>query len=211
MIATAPVNVVRPIARTLSAVAAYCDEKKVGDAGALGFRRSTDLAKLVSCLLKMIEMDLLVPGESRFLDLGCADGRVNVLLSYLAKLSVGIELNDWILEEYGPLRRELEASLGNSRLPLPPENIFLFHGDSTDELLHEAIKEKTRSSFADFDLFYTYLTMQEEFAEMVARKARRGALFMVYGLDRILPRFKGLHLLTPEKSMEGILALYRKE
>ena len=61
------------------------------------------------------------------------------------------------------------------------------------------------------DLFYTYLTMQEEFAALVARKAKPGALFMVYGLDRILPRYSGLRLLTPDWALEGILALYRKE
>jgi hypothetical protein len=167
--------------KTISAVAAFCDRKKVGDSGFLGFRRSTDLTKLCCCLDRMIDRGLIVPGKSRFLDLGCADGRVNVLLSYL------------------------------DNLPLPPPNIFLFHGDSMDESLHETISAKTGASFEEFDLFYTYLTMQEEFAELIARKAQPGSLFMVYGLDAILPPFKGLNLLTPERAMEGILALYQKQ
>jgi hypothetical protein len=52
--------------------------------------------------------------------------------------------------------------------------------------------------------------MQEEFAELIVRKAKVGAVFMVYGLEKIIPRFTGLRLLTPEKSLEGIVALYQK-
>lgn len=199
------------IVETLAAVSRYFDRIKVGDCGFLGFRRSTDLGRLCSCLSRMMERRLLIPGESLFLDLGCADGRVNILFSYLVRLSVGIELNEWILEEYEPMRKGLEELLRiGDFLPLP-KNLFLFQGDSTDEKLHEKVRQKTDAGFQDFDLFYTYLTMQEEFADLIARKAKPGALFMVYGLGSILPRFKGLQLLTPERAMEGILALYRKE
>ena len=45
----------------------------------------------------------------------------------------------------------------------------------------------------------------------IAGKAKRGSVFMVYGLEKILPRFQGLRLLTPERALEGILALYRKD
>ena len=199
------------IRKALQEVARFYDQRKVGDVGALGFRRSTDLGKLLSCLDWLTEQRLLVPGRSSFLDLGCADGRVNVLLGYLVKLSVGIELDEWTLDEYQPLRRELNATLSAERLPLPPENIFLHHGDSMDPALHEIIRQETGTGFEQFDLFYTYLTMQEEFAELIAEKARSGAVFMVYGLGRILPRLKGLRLLTPQGALEGVLALYRKE
>jgi hypothetical protein len=50
----------------------------------------------------------------------------------------------------------------------------------------------------------------EEFAELIARKAESGALFMVYGLEKIVPRFTGFRLLTPERPLEGIIALYQK-
>jgi len=159
----------------------------------------------------MIEQGFLIPGKSTFLDLGCADGRVNVLLSYLVRLSAGVELNDWIMEEYNPLRSELGRSLLQKSLPLPPDNIFLFHGDSTDEMVHERIREKTGIGFEKFDLFYTYLIMMEEFADLIAKKAKSGSLFMVYGLDTILPRFEGFRLLTPHRALQGILAIYRKE
>jgi SAM-dependent methyltransferase len=203
---------IRPeIRKTLDEVARFYDRKKVGDVGPLGFRRSTDLARLVCCLEKMMEQGLLIPGQSRFLDLGCADGRVNVLLGYLVRVSVGIELDEWTLDENEPLKKELTEILAEKNLPLPPQNIFLFHGDSMDEALHETIREKTGTGFDRFDFFYTYLTMQGEFAELIVRKARPGAVFMVYGLESILPRFRGLRLLTPQRSLEGVLALYRKE
>ncbi len=77
------------------------------------------------------------------MDLGCADGRVNLLLSYLTKLSVGIELDEWTLDEYGPLRDELAKTLeGNGFIP-PPDNIFLYHGDSTDENVHRRVEGET--------------------------------------------------------------------
>jgi SAM-dependent methyltransferase len=158
----------------------------------------------------MIDQGLFEPGALRFLDLGCADGRVNVLMSYLTKTSVGIELDDWILDDYMPLRQELDALLTGKGLDPPERNVFLYHGDSMDERLHARIYRETGVPFDQFDLFYTYLTMQEEFADLIARKAKPGAIFMVYGLERIIPRFSGLQLLTAERPLEGTLALYRK-
>lgn len=196
--------------RTLLQVAEFYDRRKVGDVGHLGFRRSSDLSKVLSCLRTMMSQSLFVPGETLFLDMGCADGRVNVLLSYLAKTSVGIELDEWTLDDYGPLRKELDALLAEKKLFLPQKNIFLYHGDSTDESLHDRIHRETGLRFDQFDAFYTYLTMQEEFAALIARKAKPGALFMVYGLEKIIPRFTGFHLLTPTRPLEGIVALYRK-
>ncbi len=195
--------------RTLFAIARFYDQRKVGDAGSLGFRRSTDLAKLLACLRWMVERRLLLLRSSSFLDLGCADGRVNVLLSYLVKNSVGIEIDEWTLDEYQPLRKDLESTLSDERLPPPPANISLYLGDSTDEFIHQRIEHETGLGFEDFDLYYTYLTLQEEFAELIGRKGRPGAVFMVYGLATILPRFPGLRLLTPTP-LEGTLALYEK-
>jgi len=196
--------------RTLLQVTEFYDGRKVGDVGHLGFRRSSDLSKVLSCLKTMIGQVLFVPADAHFLDMGCADGRVNVLMSYLAKTSVGIELDEWTLDDYGPLRKELDALLTEKGLLLPPKHIFLYHGDSMDESLHDRVHHETGVPFDQFDLFYTYLTMQEEFAELIARKAKPGALFMVYGLEKILPRFTGLQLLTPERSLEGVIALYQK-
>ncbi|MBN2124773.1 MAG: hypothetical protein JW821_10800 [Deltaproteobacteria bacterium] len=199
------------IRAALAEVARFYDRRKVGDVGHLGFRRSTDLGKLSMCLEWMIGKGLLAPGRSRFLDMGCGDGRVNVLFSYLVEVSVGVELDEWTLDDYFPLREELDRVLRSRDISPPPDNILLFCGDSTDEALHEDIREKTAFAFSDFDLFYTYLTMQEEFAALISRKAKQGAVFMVYGLERIMPGLEGFELLTPGQSLEGILALYRKK
>lgn len=198
------------IQKSLLRVTRFYDEKKVGDVGPLGFKRSTDLGRLLKGFDHLIRHGLLVVGKSLFLDMGCADGRVNVLLSYLVKKSIGIELDEWSLDEYIPLRRGLEGVLRLDGLSLPPNNISLFHGDSMDECLYETISRKTGVKFNDFDLFYTYLTMQDEFAELIIQKAKKGAVFMVYGLDRIMPHYKGLKRLTRKIPLQGILALYQK-
>ena len=179
--------------------------------GPLGFRRSTDLKILLACLDRLLNEELLIPGKSKFMDLGCADGRVNLLLSYLTKLSVGIELDEWTLEEYGPLRAELAKSFkGNGFIP-PPDNIFLYHGDSTDENVHRRVEGETGSGIKDFDFFYTYLVMHEEFAGFLKDRAKEGALFLVYGLNKIMPTYPGFRLLKELSPIEGILAVYRKE
>ncbi len=165
--------------------------------------------RLTACLGFMVDENILLPGYSSFLDLGCADGRVNVLLSYLVRKSVGIEIDEWTLDEYLPLRGDLDSVLRREHLPLPPENIHLYYGDSMDGSLHEKIRGETGAALEEFDLFYTYLTMQEEFAELISERAKPGAVFMVYGLNDILPRFPGFRLLS-QKPLEGIVALYRK-
>ena len=196
--------------KTLLKVAQFYDQRKVSNKGYLGFRRSSDLTKLVACIDHLIHDSLLIPQQSLFLDMGCADGRVNVLLSYVVKQSVGIEVHDWILDEYAPLKKGLEYTLREHHLQCPPHNIWLLHGDTLDEAMHETITERTGASFEQFDLFYTYLTMYEEFAELIVQKAKRGAVFMIYGLERVLPKLNGLQLLTPGKLIQGIIALYQK-
>jgi SAM-dependent methyltransferase len=197
--------------RTLAEVADFYDRRKVGDVGPLGFRRSTNLGALLDCTDRLIEERIVEPGKTLFLDLGCADGRVNVFLSYLVKASVGVELDEWTLDEYAPLRTELERTLMRKDLLTPPARTFLFHGDSTDERIHAVVERKTGIGIHAFDLFYTYLVMQEEFAAMIAEKAKPGAVFIVYGLNRIMPRLDGLRLLEDLSPMEGILGLYQKE
>jgi len=197
--------------KSLSKVAEFYDERKVGAVGPLGFRRSTDLMTLLACADRLLGEEIIKPDETAFLDLGCADGRVNLFFSYLVRLSIGIELDEWTLEEYDPLRSELENSLEKEGLLSPPSNIFLFHGDSTDKALHDSITHKAGIGIESFDLFYTYLIMHEEFAEMLAERAKRDSIFMVYGLNRIMPRYPGFRLLENLSPMEGILALYQKE
>ena len=113
------------IEKSLLRTADYFDQKKVGDSGPLGFRRSSDLSRIVNCLGWMIDQEILISGESLFLDMGCGDGRVNILFSYLVKLSIGLELDEWTLDEYAPLRRGLEETLKRAGLPIPGDNIMI--------------------------------------------------------------------------------------
>jgi hypothetical protein len=196
---------------SLTKVAWFYDQRKVGDLGYLGFRRSTDLTKLLICLSRLLDEEIIHPDKSLFLDLGCADGRVNVLMGYLARVSVGIELDEWTLEEYAPLRSTLGEELKHEGLLSLPENVFVMPGDATDEQVHSAIARKTGLRFEDFDLFYTYLVMHEEFARLIGEKGKRGSLFMVYGLQNILPKYEGFRLLEDLSPMEGVLALYQKK
>ena len=195
--------------KSLIHVAKFYDQRKVGDVGNLGFRRSTDLTTLLGCVDRLLDEKIIDPGKTLFLDLGCADGRVNLFLSYLVRLSMGIEMDEWTLDEYAPLKHELENYLKTKGLMSPPENTFFFHGDSMDEQVHEIIKRETGVAFEAFDLFYTYLIMHEEFARLIGERAKRGSVFMVYGLQSVLPRYEGLRLLECSP-VEGVLGCYRK-
>lgn len=196
--------------QTLSRVAAFYDERLVGNVGPLGFRRSTDLGTLFRCLPHLLDASVIRPGHSRFCDLGCADGRVNVLLSYLVKTSVGIELDDWTLEENTRLRAELERIIDDEGLLPVPENIFLFRGDSTDRAVQAAVAARSGVAMHEFDLFYTYFVMLEEFAELIVAEGKPGAVYMIFGLDEIRPDYPGLKPLYLPDPLPGPLALYRK-
>ncbi|RLC31172.1 MAG: hypothetical protein DRH37_03645, partial [Deltaproteobacteria bacterium] len=60
----------KDLKRSLYCVARFYDSHKVGDVGPLGFRRSTDLRKLLGCVEFLVDENILIPGEIRFLDLG---------------------------------------------------------------------------------------------------------------------------------------------
>ncbi|MHC4946002.1 MAG: hypothetical protein ACYTG7_23570 [Planctomycetota bacterium] len=200
-----------PTKKAIDTLAAFYDARKVGDVGALGFRRSTHLAALVDSLEGLIRDGFLVPGKTRFLDMGCADGRVNVLMSYLVKISVGVEVDEWTLEDHTPLREQLEAALKDEDLPRPPDNCFLLQGDTLLESTQQEIEARSGMKIDDFDLFFTYITLHEEFARLIAEKGRRGAIFMIYGLDVVLPRYPGLTLLEEKSPVHNKLVIYRKE
>ncbi len=200
-----------PSRNSLKKLARFFDARQVGDVGPLGFRRSTNLTTLLACAERLMAENIIMPGRSAFLDLGCADGRVNLFFSYLTRVSVGVELDEWTLDEYDPLRRELLETLKAAGISPPNENVYLFQGDATDETVHGRIIHETGLDLADFDLFYTYLIMHEEFAQMLAEKAKKGAIYMVYGLHKIMPRYPGFRLMKELSPMEGVLALYEKE
>lgn len=196
--------------KTIQEVIGFYDQNKVGDIGPFGFRRSTDLAKLSNCIDWLIDQGLLFPDKSLFLDMGCADGRVNVLLSYFTRKSIGIEIDEWTLDEYAPLKERLKSVLTRHGLIFPPHNIHLFLGDVLDENIYKLILERTNLTFNDFDFFYTYLTMYEELAELIYRNGKKGSIFLIYGLEKIIPHLRGFDILTSESPLENILAVYQK-
>jgi len=195
---------------TLLKVAYFYDHRKVGARGPLGFRKSTDLMTFFNCLELLLDKGIIKPDKTLFMDLGCGDGRLNILLSYVVKKSVGIELDEWTLQESGSLRKELDHALASEKLTIPPDNIFFFNGDATDETVHKKIARETGVPFEKFDVFYTYLIIHQECARLIASKAQRGSILMIYGLDKILPRYQGMQLMEDISPLQGILALYKK-
>jgi hypothetical protein len=196
--------------KTLRLAAAYFDGCKVGCTGTKGYRKSTDLSKFTACIEELAEAGILAPDQTVFADLGCGDGRVNLLVSYFVRLSLGIEIDSEILSEYAERKNELSSILEREAGLLPPENIFLFRGSSLDERTFEEVLSKTGAGFEDINIFYTYITLHDVFAEKIAERGRRGAYYLVYGFNRILPRYEGFELVLPDVASQGIAALFRK-
>jgi hypothetical protein len=196
--------------QTISLIAAFYDGCKVGYEGWEGYRKSTDLVKLGRCIYELVSLKLIDPGRTLFADLGCADGRVNVLMSYLVSRSIGIEIDADISAEFAPRFKDLSDRLQRASLLLPPGNISIFLGDSLEDATHEWIFNSIAVRFSDIDLFYTYITLHDLFAEKIARDGKPAALYMVYGFSTILPRYQGLEILIPDVASQGIVTLYRK-
>ena len=196
--------------RALSSIAEYFDGCKYGCEGNEGYRKSTDLGKLVECLLELESRAFVERERTVFADLGCADGRVNVLASYFVRLSIGIEIDGEILAEYERRREDLSALLIAGDLEPPPENIALFRGSSLEPGTFRKVREASGADFGDIDLFYTYITLHDLFAEKIKADAKPGALYLVYGFNRVLPRYEGLDVVIPDVAGQGIAALYRK-
>ena len=194
----------------LEAVARFYDARLVGAVGPLGFRRTTGLGRLLACLPALVEGAILAPGQSTFLDLGCGDGRVNDLMAYLTRASIGVELDEWTVEEHRELRTELAAELETAGLRPVPDNVSLFRGDATDWVMHDVIRRATDIAFDEIDLFYTFLTGHDEFADLIAARGKPGCAYLVYGVDRIVPRYGGLTQVDGMAPLDDVLAVYRK-
>ncbi len=197
-------------ARTLALIGSFYDACKVGYQGNEGYRKSTDLRKFAECIRELAGRGCVDPARTVFTDLGCADGRVNVMMSYFVRKSIGIEIDPDILVEYGPRKRALLAEIEEAGLEAPPDNIHLFEGSSLDDSLYGRIYDATGLRFADVNLFYTYITLHEVFAEKICREAEEGALYLVYGFHRVLPCYPGLDVLIPDVGGQQIAALFVK-
>jgi hypothetical protein len=131
-------------------------------------------------------------------------------MSYFVKLSVGIEIDPEILAEYSPRKKELAQELLRSKLLQPIDNIALFQGNSLEAATYEQIDSTINVRFKEIDIFYTYITLHDLFGAKIAAEAKPKALYLVYGFDKILPRYQGLQLLIPDLASQGIIALYGK-
>ena len=196
--------------QTVACIADYYDSNKVGYVGHEGYRKSTDLAKFCKCIDKLVALGYIEPQHTTFLDLGCADGRVNVLMSYFVKSSLGIEIDPEILAEYRQRKKELTLELKRKNLLQPPDNISLFKGNSLETATYDLIENSIGVRFERIDLFYTYITLHDLFAAKIAEEGKQKALYLVYGFNRILPRYQGLEILIPDVASQGIVALYGK-
>jgi hypothetical protein len=198
------------LSKTVDFIARYYDSCKVGYVGHEGYRKSTDLYKFGKCIDELVALGYIEPQHTTFLDLGCADGRVNVLMSYFVKRSVGIEIDPEILAEFSPRKKELTHRLQSENLIQPPDNVSLFNGNSLEAATYERIENTINVRFEEIDLFYTYITLHDLFGAKIAEEAKPKALYLVYGFSKILPRYQGLKLLLPDVASQGILALYGK-
>ena len=196
--------------QTIATIAHFYNGCKVGYVGHEGYRKSTDLVKFARCVDELLRLGLIDSNHTLFLDLGCADGRVNVLMSYFVKLSVGIEIDPEILAEYNPRKEELGDKLRRTNLIQPIDNITLFLGNSLEAATYEQIEGTTNVRFEEIDIFYTYITLHDLFGAKIAAEAKPKALYLVYGFNKILPRYQGLELLIPDLASQGIVALYGK-
>jgi hypothetical protein len=198
------------LSQTVELIASYYDGCKVGYAGHEGYRKSTDLVKFARCIDELVRFDFIDPSSTLFLDLGCADGRVNVLMSYFVKLSIGLEIDPEILAEYNPKKEELRYQLRKANLIQQKNNIALFQGNSLEAVAYKQIEREVNVRFDQIDLFYTYITLHDLFGAKIAAEAKSKALYLVYGFNKILPHYQGLKLLIPDVASQGIVALYGK-
>ena len=198
------------LSKTVDFIARYYDGCKVGYAGHEGYRKSTDLVKFARCIEELLRFDFIDSTSTLFLDLGCADGRVNVLMSYFVKLSIGLEIDPEILAEYNPKKEGLRHQLRQANLIQPKNNIALFQGNSLEAVAYKQIEKEVNVRFNQIDLFYTYITLHDLFGAKIAAKAKSQALYLVYGFNKILPHYPGLKLLIPDLASQGIVALYGK-
>jgi len=158
----------------------------------------------------LFDSGIVRPGSTVFTDLGCGDGRVNLLMSYFVRLSIGVEIDPEILSEYHLRKEELISILKTEGAVLPPENIFLVQGNSLDDGTFDEVRSRTGIDLGDVDLFYTYITLHDVFAEKIAERGRPWAHFLVYGFSSVLPDYESLELVNPDVGGQAIAALFRK-
>ncbi len=197
--------------KTIEAIISFFDANKKGHIGSSGYRKTSSLDVVFKAVKELMAQNIIRNKETIFLDLGCGDGRVCMLMSYICKWSIGIELEDFIYDEYKEARNQIENILRSQKLLPIPENIFVVNGDSLSMETYKVIKQKINVELENVDLFYTYITLHDAFANMLKERARKGSYYMVYGFSGILPQYDGFELINPDIANEKLIALYRKK
>ncbi len=196
--------------KTIEAIITFFDANQKGHIGNSGYRKTSSLSVLFRAVKKLMAQNIIQYKKTVFLDLGCGDGRVCMLMSYICKQSIGIELEDFIYDEYREVRNQVENILKLNRLLPFPDNMLVINGDSLSAETHKFIKQKVDIELKDVDIFYTYITLHDAFASMLKEKARKGSYYMVYGFSGVLPRYDSFELVDPDVANEKLIALYRK-
>ena len=80
-----------------------------------------------------------------------------------------------------------------------------------ERALEATLRDRTGFSLEDFDLLYTFPTGHDLFSDLVALHASPRAVFAVFGLGSVLPRYDGLRPLRGDNPVGGCLGLYRRE
>ena len=111
------------LSRSLALIGSFYDACKVGYQGNEGYRKSTDLRKFSECIRELLSKGFIDPNRTVFTDLGCADGRVNVMMSYFVRTSIGIEIDPDILAEYEPRKEALLGRIDKEALE-PPHDLL---------------------------------------------------------------------------------------
>lgn len=195
---------------TMAWIARFFDSRKAGCAGNSGYRKTSDLSILLKIVGNLVERKIIMPMKSIFMDLGSGDGRVNMMMAYVCRWSLGFELEEFIYDEYILKRREVDEALCKDNLLLLPNTIHIWCGNSLDDGSYGLMHIETGLTIKDVDIFYTYITLHDTFAEFLDKRARRGAYYIVYGVHRILPKYNGFTLVDPDVAGQRVVALYKK-
>jgi hypothetical protein len=114
------------------------------------------------------------------------------------------------LEEGHRLRAEVDALLERNGLRRVPANIHLFCGDVSNGKVHETIRNETGAALEEIDLFYTFPVGHDDYASLIAARGRPGSTFLVYGVNRVIPRHPGLELIEHLTPLNQTRAVYRR-
>ena len=162
--------------KTMKLTADYFDGRKVGCFGNTGYRKTTDLSKFCACIEDLAASGIIRPRERRIRRPGVRR-RQGESSDELFRQAVDRDRNRFgnsfrIRTEEKRTDFTSEEAKGRSCLP----KIFSSSREArstTRPLMRFGLR--TGVDFGDVDLFYTYITLHDVFAEKIAERGRPGA------------------------------------